>query len=144
MRAALFAAATAAVALAGCTPEEGPLMEPGQDCVACHGSGEGPDFTIAGTVFASREAAESDGVRGVKVRVTDAGGRTVTIVSNEAGNFYLRDRLAFPLQRVELERGGRVEQMPSEYLPLDYGGCNRCHTWPPPAGEETEGRLAAP
>jgi hypothetical protein len=138
----------ALVALAACTPSIGPLMDPGQDCVECHNSGEGPDFTFAGTVFPSLNSAESDGVRGVKVRVTDSNGKTVTVVSNEAGNFYLRDRLAFPLVRVEVERDGRVEVMDDDGVPIPVaegdGGCNRCHTFPPPPDEDTAGRLVAP
>lgn len=139
-------AAIAALALFACTPADGPLMDPGKDCVECHNSGEGPDWTFAGTVFPSLTSPESDGVRGVRVRVTDSTGRAVTVVSNAAGNFYLADDLTFPLVRVELERDGRVEVMDDDGVPIpvEWGGCNRCHTVPPPPEDGAEGRLVAP
>jgi hypothetical protein len=131
-------AALAVLAVAACVPEDGPLMDPGKDCLECHGRGEAPGWTFAGTVFQDEASPASDGVRGVKVHATDADGRRVTVASNEAGNFYLADRLAFPL-RVAIERGGRVEEME---LPVEYGGCNLCHAAPPRDG--AAGRLAAP
>jgi hypothetical protein len=140
-----LAAAFAVALAAGCTLEEGPLMEPGRDCLECHGGGagggeseEGPTWTFAGTVFPALASAESDGVRGVRVHATDASGRTVTVVSNQAGNFYLADSLRFPLH-VAVERDGRVEEMEE---PVEYGGCNRCHAVPPRDG--ADGRLVAP
>lgn len=131
-------AAGLALALAGCVPEEGPLMNPGVDCLECHGRGDAPGWTFAGTVFRSESSPASEGVRGVRVHATDATGRSVTVTSNDAGNFYLADDLTFPL-RVSIERGGEVEEMED---PVLYGGCNRCHDVPPREG--AEGRLAAP
>lgn len=133
----ILAAAGLAV-LAGCAPEDGPLMDPGEDCLRCHGNGEAPGWTFAGTVFRSEDSPDSDGVRGVRVHATDATGRRVTVTSNDAGNFYIADRLTFPL-RVAIERGGSVEEMSD---PVQYGGCNLCHASPPRDG--AEGRLVAP
>lgn len=124
--------------LLACEPVNGPLMDPGEDCVACHNSGEGPDWTFAGTVFRALDSPASDGVRGVKVHAVDATGRRVTVTSNEAGNFYLADRLTFPLQ-VSVERGGRTSEMED---PVLDGGCNRCHDVPPQ--ELAAGRIVAP
>jgi hypothetical protein len=134
---------------AGCIPEEGPLMDPGRDCRACHGGGGGgggegdgeeggPPWTFAGTVFPALTSDGSSGVRGVRVHATDATGRTVTVVSNEAGNFYIRDGLTFPLH-VALERDGRISTMEEA---VSYGGCNGCHAVPPDDG--ARGRLVAP
>lgn len=133
-----IAAALAALTAAACVPEDGPLMDPGKDCLECHGRGDAPGWTFAGTVFQDEESPAPDGVRGVRVHATDATGRRVSVTSNEAGDFYLADRLTFPL-RVAIERGGRVEEME---LPVEYGGCNLCHATPPRDG--AAGRLAAP
>jgi hypothetical protein len=136
-RSILVLAAVAASLLAGCVPEEGPLMQPGSDCMECHGRGggdeEAPPWTVAGTVFSSQDAA-AGGVRGVAIQLTDATGRVVTLHSNQAGNFYLADGLRFPL-RVALERGGITHPMAAA---VQDGSCNRCHS------TSGEGRLAAP
>jgi hypothetical protein len=152
MRGAALAVALAAVA-AGCVPEEGPLMSPGADCLECHGGGaggggndlrgvgtssgeeDGPRWTFAGTVFPTRGAPASGGLRGAKVRVTDARGRTITLETNQAGNFYTAERLTFPL-RATVEHGGQSATMDRQ---IDYGGCNACHAVPPSEG--APGRL---
>ena len=125
-----------AVALlgAGCIPDEGPLMAPGEDCLRCHGGGEARRWTVAGTVFAAPDSPPEEGVRGVSVVITDANGWTVSLRTNQAGNFYLADRVAFPLQAA-VESGGRTAAMG---LLVQYGGCNSCHTWP------GRGRLTPP
>jgi hypothetical protein len=131
----------AAIALAGCGLKGSPTMDPGEDCLECHGAGgdhEARRWTLAGTVFGAPDAPASAGLRGVSVHATDAEGRTVTIRSNQAGNFYLADQLAFPL-RVSIEQDGVVKTM----APLvTYGGCNHCHRQPPANG--APGRLSLP
>lgn len=124
--------AAALLLLGACIPEEGPMMDPGEDCRECHGGGEsdGPAWSVSGTVFGG---ATGGGVRGAEIRIVDARGRHVTLHSNDAGNFYLADALRFPLQ-VSVARNGEVETMPD---PVEYGGCNGCH------GDEEE-RLTAP
>lgn len=120
--------AAALVAAAGCTPDEGPSMRPGSDCLECHGGADaeedGPPWTIAGTVYAS-EAGTGDGVRGAAIHVTDATGRTVTLHSQAVGNFYLADGLTFPL-RVSVERNGQTHEMPDP-VRAGEGSCNGCH-----------------
>lgn len=106
MRAALLAVAAA---LGACVPGEGPLMSPGQDCLGCHGGGEARRWTAAGTWSA----------QGQHVTFTDANGRTVTVRTNQAGNFYTAEPLALPLA-VSVDGAA----MPA---PVTYGGCNRCH-----------------
>jgi hypothetical protein len=143
-RAALAAALLLA---AGCIPGEGPMMSPGEDCLECHGGGEGgggggdkpnaifglgggeddgPPWTVAGTVYGARNAAASDGVRGARIHLTESNGsgRTVSLRSNEAGNFYLADHLTFPL-RVAVEKDGLSRTMPDA---VNEGGCNGCHS----------------
>lgn len=134
------AAALAAALAAACIPEEGPLMSPGENCLECHGGGllegEAPTvadpegarrWTIAGTVFPSIGAAPGDGVRGAKVHVRDANGRTFTLETNRAGNFYSAERVRFPL-RVGVEYQGVLHEMEPD---VPYGGCNGCHRQPP-------------
>ncbi len=95
--------------LAACIPEEGPLMEPGSDCMECHDGGEARHWTAAGTF----------GGQGNAVSITDAKGRSFTLRTNQAGNFYTAEPLAFPL-RVSVNGAA----MPG--LVTD-GSCNRCH-----------------
>lgn len=115
-----------------------PTMQPGSDCLACHvqgGSAGNEPFTAAGTVFGSPTAALDQGVEGVEVLLSDAPGKTVTLVTNSVGNFYTQEPLVFPI-RAKLRRGDSVAAMP---FPIANGGCASCHTVPPAGG--APGRL---
>jgi hypothetical protein len=129
-----------AAALAACVPDEGPLMRAGEDCLECHGGSGLPGeaatvadregarrWTVAGTVYGSGTAGSGDGVRGAKVHVRDAGGRSFTLETNRAGNFYTAEPVRFPL-KVTITHGGRFVEMADE---VTYGGCNGCHRQPP-------------
>lgn len=108
------AATIAAVLVAACVPDEGPLMTPGQDCLGCHdGGGEARRWTVAGTWR-----------RGAHVVVTDANGRSVTMTGNKVGNFYTAEALTFPI-RVAVD--GREMALSSSGKNVTYGGCNLCH-----------------
>jgi hypothetical protein len=95
------------------------MMAPFQDCLGCHGRGEGKAWTVAGTW-----------AKGAHVSVTDANGKTVPMRGNDAGNFYTAEPLAFPLT---VSVNGKVMPDPAiltEPRPpakLTYGGCNLCH-----------------
>jgi hypothetical protein len=115
---------------AACIPENGPTMSPGEDCLSCHDGGDAPRWTVAGTVYQAPDADVNDGVRGVAIHLRDADGRAITIRSNDAGNFFTAERLRFPLT-VAVEKAGERHEMPE---PVEYGGCNRCHTLPPQEG----------
>jgi hypothetical protein len=135
---------------AACVPEEGPLMRPGENCLECHGGAALPGepvtvtdreaaerrWTIAGTVFPSVNAAPGEGVRGAKVHVRDAGGRTFTLETNDAGNFFSAERVRFPLRVAVEHRGVRHEMVPD----VPYGGCNGCHRVPP--RQDAPGRIS--
>jgi hypothetical protein len=95
---------------AGGIGQTGPLMLPGQDCLACHDGAQALRWTAAGTW--GRAA-------GTTITLVDAGGRSVSVTTNQVGNFYTSQALTFPLTA---RAGG--EQMPQ---PVTYGGCNRCH-----------------
>ena len=103
------ALAAAVLVFAGCAPEEGPLMEPGADCLGCHDGDEARLWTAAGTW----------GGQGNQVSLRDANGKSFTLGTNQAGNFYTAESLAFPLQ---VSVNG--ETMPDA---VTYGGCNSCH-----------------
>ncbi len=108
-------AAAAAVLLllaTACVPANGPMMDPFQDCLGCHGAaGTAKTWTVAGTW-----------AKGAQVTVVDANGKTVSLRGNEAGNFYTAEHLVPPLT---VSVDGKV--MPASANPQQYGGCNACH-----------------
>lgn len=130
----------AALAVAACTQEEGPLMSPGEDCLSCHSGGEAPTWSFAGTIFTSPEAAASDGRQGITVTVEDRNGKRVSVRSNEAGNFYSAEKLVPPF-RAWVSLGGRISEMEDTF---EYGSCNACHTWPSRPSFPDAARLTAP
>ncbi len=129
--------AAGALALAACTGGS-PTMEPGRDCLRCHGGGDAPRWTVAGTVFPAVDAPTSAGLLDAHVTITDQTGWTFTIQSNVAGNFYTAESVAFPIQ-VCVEYQGTSRCMSS---PVTTGGCNSCHAQPPTDG--AAGRISVP
>jgi hypothetical protein len=148
VRRRLVALAGAAM-LAACTPDNGPLMRPGDDCLRCHG-GATPGtslgletrhagaWSLAGTVYATLDAPTDAGVEGARIQVTDAKGFNFELQSNLAGNFYSAESVTFPLH-VCVERHGQLNCMDT---PSPHGACNYCHTVP--GREQADGRIAAP
>jgi mono/diheme cytochrome c family protein len=114
-------------------------MNPGEDCVACHASGEGPNYTLAGTVMGDYDDPDDcNGVGDVVVRVIDADDNVLELTTNSAGNFYTNDKIA-PPYTIELEHNGATSSMASAQ---SEGGCASCHT---AAGAEgAPGRIVAP
>ena len=114
-----------------CVPDNGPLMRPGEDCMACHGgTGSLPagerrrharDWTVAGTVFDPADTAV--GIEGAEIEITDANGFRFTLTSNEAGNFYVRNQVTLPLAACISRNGTTVCQQ----SPVTSGSCNSCH-----------------
>lgn len=112
----------------GCgVPDPGPDMKPGVACLRCHGGGHAQTWSVAGTLYGHPEAAIDAGLDGVSVLVTDAGGRTLTLHTNAAGNFYTAETLTFPL-RIQVQKNGIGVAM-STVVP--HGDCNLCHSDPP-------------
>jgi len=106
---------------------ESPLMHPGADCIGCHASGEGPRFVVAGTVQATfDEPTDCYGVAGVTVAISDAAGETRSVLTNEAGNFFIEARaaLVMPIQ-ARITFDGRERLMTAAQL---TGACATCHT----------------
>src|SRR5690606_11123001 len=98
------------------TEVRGPTMRPGENCLRCHSPTGGvgaPVWSAAGTVYESRDAERDEGIAGVRVIITGAGGEQVDLVANEVGNFYTDAPLTKPY-RVMLEREGRQIRMPIE------------------------------
>jgi len=150
----LVVAAAAALLAAACgsdaavdtavSPSEirGPTMRPGENCLRCHSPTGGvgaPTWTAGGTIYPRRDADQGEGVEGVNVTITDADGKTVTLVTNEVGNFFTDEPLTKPY-RVAIEYEGRTKQMPRE---APAGSCNACHSWPDRSGG-APGRIYVP
>jgi hypothetical protein len=126
------------------TPNE--EMYPGEDCVGCHLSSDGPPLMAAGTVYGlpDRDGTRTSeplcfGVEGVRVTITGAEGTVLQTLTNRAGNFYFEgtpDALPVPFS-VQLDYtlpNGRATTQTMTTQP-SYGGCGRCHN--PHAAEET-------
>jgi hypothetical protein len=107
---------------------ESPLMHPGGTCINCHSRGEGPAFSIAGTVYpTAHEPNDCDGVDGandVRVVITDAAGSVLTLSVNAAGNFSSRQRVMYPFSAKVVTAS--QERAMAELQ--NSGDCNSCHT----------------
>jgi len=103
---------------AACVPEEGPMMEPGSDCLECHDGGEAPRWTVAGTWSGL----------GRQVAIVDAAGKSFSRHTNQAGNFWTSEPVTFPL-RVSVDG----VPMPNAVNAAD-ASCNRCHGDGPGSG----------
>jgi hypothetical protein len=110
------AAALTLLVASACAPNQGPLMDPFQDCLRCHTGDHARRWTVAGTWR-----------RGVQVKVVDQAGKSVTMTGNDVGNFYTAEALTFPLT---VWVDGRLMTSTADHVspqPLAYGGCNVCH-----------------
>jgi len=105
------------------------LMHPGGNCIGCHAEeAEGPRFVVAGTVMNDlRDDTDCNGVAGVTVEITGADGQVVTLTTNAAGNFFLRESqgtVAMPYT-AKLSYQGRERVMNT---PQPSGACAACHS----------------
>jgi hypothetical protein len=100
---------------AACVPEEGPMMEPGHDCMECHGGGGGDESGRTWTVAGTWER------QGQQVGIVDAAGKSFTLHTNKAGNFWSSEPITYPL-RVSVDG----TPMPAA-VTAGGGSCNRCH-----------------
>ncbi len=126
------------LAALGCNAVAGvngsPTMDPGQDCMRCHapkdsepgdtGAAADRTWTVAGTVFADPQAAVDAGLEDAEILVTDDAGTKLTLLSNQAGNFYTGETLMPPLH-VEVQWGAHRMRM-VESPPFGFS-CNACH-----------------
>lgn len=119
-------------------------MNPGLACIACHTRSGAAVFSVGGTVYPTANEPDQcfgvrlDAVTPVTVEVTDALGRTASLPTNSAGNFYHRLPLTPPL-RVSVRRGEAAREMRGG---APSGDCNACHTeW---GREGAPGRVRVP
>lgn len=122
---------------------ESELMHPGADCIDCHRrSHEAPSFALAGTIYAAaKEPTDCLGVESAVIRITDAKGLRTELVSNHAGNFFIKSkagRITLPYT-AEVSYMGRTRQM---FSPQCETSCNSCHT--PEGKNGAPGRILAP
>jgi hypothetical protein len=118
-----------------------PLMRPGGDCIGCHQDmGEGPRYTVAGTVYRELdEPDDCDGAMNVVVEIVDAKGDVWTQTVNSAGNFFMKDSaMVFPVTTRVIE--GDLERV--MVAPIQTGNCASCHTADGTDG--APGRVIAP
>jgi len=107
--------------LAGCggkEEDEGPLMAPGQDCLACHA------FAAAGTVFASATSAQGVAGATVVLRSPGTGAVLASLTTNAAGNFYTSAALPSSFD-IEVTSGGQTRTMTAGSRTVR--ACNGCH-----------------
>jgi hypothetical protein len=88
----------------------------GQDCLSCH-----PAFGAAGSIYS--DAAGTQTLGAVTVRILDHNGVTHDGVTCGCGNFIVRNSVAFPATLI-------VSKCPDTAVmvgEITYGGCNSCH-----------------
>lgn len=119
-------------------------MRPGGACNDCHRtSREGPIFALAGTVYkTAHEPNDCNGVGqgAVTVVVTDKNGKVTNLLTNPAGNFYMRTA-GTPPYSVKVVANGKERAMVAPVTAAD-GDCNTCHT--EKGANKAPGRIMAP
>jgi hypothetical protein len=107
------------------TGDNGGSMNPGKACISCHSKGEGPQFTIAGTMYLSaHEPDNCAGSSGGQVVITDANGQTIALAPNSVGNFYYKGPIATPFHAKLVNDGAERVMVAAQ----TSGDCNSCHT----------------
>ena len=108
--------------------EGSPDMNPGMACNLCHSGGEGPRFSISGTLYPTiHEPALCYGANastGAQVVVTGADGRTLTLAPNAAGNFFSEMAVVTPYTAKVVTSAGERAMTAAQ----TSGDCNACHT----------------
>jgi hypothetical protein len=118
----------------------GPTHRAGQPCLVCHGgSGPGPDFTMAGTVYLTQ--GETTPAVGAVVHITSSNGEEHdSMPTNEVGNFYMSSKEfipTYPLVITVKGDDGTVQKM-TTHVGRD-GSCSGCHV--DPQGPGSPGRV---
>ena len=106
--------------------QESPLMHPGSACIECHSAGEGPRFTLAGTVMAAtNDDTDCNGAQGATVEITGADGTVTKLTTNAAGNFYIDKATLSTPYTAKIIQGTKTRAMSAAQT---NGDCNTCHT----------------
>ena len=102
----------------------GSTMEPGVSCNSCHNHA----FTIAGTVYPTAHEPNLcygvNGSTGVRVVITGADGKKLTLTPSASGNFYSNTAVAKPFT-AKVTNGSASRPMVASQ---QSGDCNSCHT----------------
>jgi hypothetical protein len=102
-------------------------MNPGEACIACHASVEGPYLAVAGTLYSTaHEPNLCYGFAGAdaQVIVIGADGQQVSLVLGSSGNFAYSGAIATPYQAKVVYMGRERAMIQSQ----TSGDCNACHT----------------
>lgn len=102
-------------------------MHPGGTCISCHAGsgGEAPAYAIAGTVYpTAHEPLDCNGSSGATVVIVDATGKTLTLTTNAAGNFYSSAAITTPYHAKIVSNGKERAMVAAQ----TSGDCNACHT----------------
>jgi hypothetical protein len=100
------------------------LMHPGRTCIACHIGTPAPVLTIAGTVYPSAHEPDDCFGAAATVAITDANGRTVSLIANSSGNFLTEQSVALPFFAKVMKNGQERAMQAAQTV----GDCNSCHT----------------
>jgi hypothetical protein len=105
-----------------------PVMNPGLACINCHTSMVPREkFTFGGTVFTdlhTMNLCNGGSKSGGQVQLIGADGKTITMATNSAGNFYTFSTLVMPYT-AKVMVNGKQRMMTT---PQVEGDCNTCHT----------------
>ncbi len=129
---------------------EGPTMDPGRACIACHGS-TSRTGTFAGTIYPSlheKDDCVGDSLSTIRIAVQDNAGHNVVMAPNSSGNFCSNayrctvisssGTVTMPYT-VTVTNGSSSVSMTT---PQTSGDCNSCHTALGTNG--APGRIVAP
>jgi hypothetical protein len=97
---------------------------PGRDCMLCHAAGgDGPTFTLGGTLYA--DVAGTAPLDGAAVHVLAADGQEIVMETALNGNFWTTAPLAFPVTTW----ASACPDVRPMVTPVAAGGCNAagCH-----------------
>jgi len=117
-------------------------MQPGGTCIGCHATtgGEAPTFVVAGTVYPSaHEPNDCNGSANASVVITDSTGKSLTLTTNAAGNFYASAGALTPPYHAKVVANGKERAMSAAQT---TGDCNSCHT--ESGAHDAPGRIMLP
>ena len=121
-------------------------MDPGMACITCHRQGEGPQFAVGGTVFATGHVpdlckptgTEAADLALAQVVITDAAGTDHTLSVDSVGNFQSHGSIPFPYHAKVAYMGKERPMLQAQ----SNGDCNACHT--DAGANSAPGRIALP
>ncbi len=109
--------------------EPGPRHRAGQPCLLCHSDiyGQSPYFAVAGTVY---QLDGVSGAGGVQVQLVDATGDEFIAITNDVGNFFVREREWSPTFPLSADLNDGVNRIGMRSPISREGSCAACHSAP--------------